>query len=166
MKHKSLITQVLFTVVLSVSLQASAQQTQFTPQKVFSGRSEGDGTLRLFFGKQRPFHVESHGYELTDSTFRLDQTVTFQGKSPQKRHWIFRSVGSNQFAGTLSDASGAVTGSTSGSQLFLRYRIKGPLIMHQTLQIMPDSRTIDNVGKITLFGIPVGRLRETITLKD
>jgi uncharacterized lipoprotein YehR (DUF1307 family) len=166
MKLNCLITQVLFALVLSVSLQAYAQQSEFTPRKVFSGHSEGDGSLRLFFGKQRPFHVESHGYELADSTFRLDQTVTFQGKSPQKRHWIFRSVSSNQFAGTLSDASGAVTGSSNGSHLFLRYRIKGPLIMHQTLQIMPNRRTIDNVGKITLFGIPVGRLRETITLKD
>ena len=166
MKHDWPITQVLFALVLSVSLQVYAQQSEFTPQKVFSGHSEGDGSLRLFFGKQRPFHVESHGYELTDSTFRLDQTVTFQGKPPQKRHWIFRTVSSNHYAGTLSDASGAVTGSTNGLHLFLQYRIKGPLIMHQTLQLMPNGRTIENVGKITLFGIPVGHLRETITWKN
>jgi hypothetical protein len=38
--------------------------------------------------------------------------------------------------------------------------------MHQTLELMPDGKTIDNVGKITLLGIPVGRLHETITRKD
>ena len=38
--------------------------------------------------------------------------------------------------------------------------------MHQTLELMPDGKTIDNVGKITLLGITVGRLHETITRKD
>jgi len=160
-----LITLALFVFVLNVSLYADALQPEFIPQKVFSGHSQGEGSLRLFFGKQRPFHVESHGYELADNTFRLDQTVTFQGEPPQSRYWIFTTVSSNQYTGTLSDAAGAVTGRTKGTQLFLRYRIKGALVMHQTLELVPNGRAIDNVGKITMLGIPVGRLRETITLK-
>ena len=52
-----------------------------------------------------------------------------------------------------------------GSRLLLEYRVKGPLVMHQTLELMPDGKTIDNVGKVTLLGIPVGRLHETITRK-
>jgi hypothetical protein len=35
--------------------------------------------------------------------------------------------------------------------------------MHQELQLMPDGKTIDNVGTITLLGIPLGHLHETIT---
>ena len=31
---------------------------------------------------------------------------------------------------------------------------------------MPDGKTIDNVGVITLFGIPIGHLHETITRRD
>ena len=161
-----LITIALYALVFGVSLYANELEQEFTPQKGFSGNSEGDGTLRLFFGRQRPFHVESHGYELTDGSFRIDQTITFQGKPPQDRHWIIRTVSSNHYAGKLSDAKGGVTGSTDGSHLFLRYRIKGPLVMHQTLELMPNGRTIDNVGTITLLGVPVGRLRETISTKN
>jgi hypothetical protein len=43
----------------------------------------------------------------------------------------------------------------------LRYRLKGPLVMHQALEIMPDG-TINDMGRITMLGIPVGHLQETI----
>jgi hypothetical protein len=35
--------------------------------------------------------------------------------------------------------------------------------MNQQLELLPDGKTIDNVGTITWFGIPVGHLHETIT---
>jgi hypothetical protein len=35
--------------------------------------------------------------------------------------------------------------------------------MNQELELLPDGKTIDNVGTITLLGIPVGQLHETIT---
>ncbi len=72
----------------------------------------------------------------------------------------------NHYTATLSDAAGPVTGLTNGSRLLLEYRVKGPLILHQTLKLMPDGKTIDNVGKITFLGITVGHLHETITRKD
>jgi hypothetical protein len=34
--------------------------------------------------------------------------------------------------------------------------------MNQELELLPDGKTIDNVGTITLLGIPVGHLHETI----
>jgi hypothetical protein len=48
----------------------------------------------------------------------------------------------------------------------LHYRVKGPFVLHQQLELMPDGKTISNVGRITLLGIPVGWLREVITRKD
>ena len=133
----------------------------FTPQVGFGGTSEGSGTLKLLFGKQRPYRVESDGHLLADGTFRLDQTVMFQGEPPRHRHWILTTVQPGRYTGTLSDAAGTVTGHTEGRRLMLRYRLKGPLVMHQTLEVMPDG-SIDNVGRITLLGIPVGHLQETI----
>ncbi|MEO6799732.1 MAG: hypothetical protein ABI178_07340 [Rhodanobacter sp.] len=53
-----------------------------------------------------------------------------------------------------------MTGHTEGPRLTLSYRL-GPLVMHQALEMKPDG-TIDNVGRITLRGIPVGHLQETI----
>jgi hypothetical protein len=35
--------------------------------------------------------------------------------------------------------------------------------MHQELELKPDGKTINNVGTITLLGIPVGHLQEIIT---
>jgi Protein of unknown function (DUF3833) len=167
MKILALLVLVLCISVGSVSSQAKMESSlDFTPQNGFGGHSEGNGKLRLFFGKQRLFHVESHGYDQADGTFRLDQTVTFQGQPSQQRTWILKTIGQNYFTGTLSDAAGTVTGHTNGSRLQLEYRLKGPLVMHQTLELMPDGKTIDNVGKITLLGIPVGHLHETITRKD
>jgi hypothetical protein len=155
----------LFTVLLALSGFARAQaDAAFTPQAGFGGPSEGNGTLKLLFGKERPYHVTSHGQVLADGTFRLDQTVTFQGEPSRLRHWLLTTVQPGNYTGTLSDAAGGVTGHTQGRRLTLRYRIKGPLVMHQMLQLMRDG-TIDNVGSITLLGIPVGHLQETIVAK-
>ncbi len=161
-----LLVLVLCVSVVSFSSQVENSSKEFTPHNGFNGRSEGNGKLSLLFGKQRLFHVESHGYDQADGTFRLDQTVTFQGHPSQERTWLLKTIRQNHFTGTLSDAAGPVTGRTNGSRLRLEYRVKGPLIMHQTLELMPDGKTIDNVGKITLLGITVGHLHETITRKD
>lgn len=134
---------------------------RFTPQAGFGGASQGNGTLKFLFGKPRPYRVQSDGRVLADGTFRLDQTVWFQGEPPRHRHWILTTVQPGEYTGSLSDASGSVTGQTDGARLTLRYRLKGPLVMHQTLDMKPDG-TIDNVGRITLLGIPVGHLQETI----
>lgn len=166
MKILALLVFVLCVSVASVSAQAKEGSKEFTPQNGFSGRSEGNGKLKLFFGKRRSFHVESRGYDQADGTFRLDQTVTFEGQPSQVRTWILKTDRQKHYTGTLSDAAGGVTGLTNGSRLQLKYRVKGPLIMHQTLELMPDGKTIDNVGRITLLGITVGRLHETIARKD
>ena len=166
MKIIALTVLVLCISVISVSSQAKEGSREFTPQNGFSGHSEGNGKLRLFFGKKRLFHVVSHGYDQADGTFRLDQTVTFEGQPSQERFWILKTASQDHYTGTLSDASGRVTGQTDGSLLKLKYRLKGPLVMHQTLKLSPDGKIIDNVGRITLLGITVGHLHETITRKD
>ena len=166
MKILALLVLVLCISVSSVSSQAKEESREFTPHNGFIGQSEGNGKLKLFFGKQRPFHVESRGYDQPDGTFRLDQTVAFEGQPSQQRNWLLKTTSQNHYTGTLSDAAGRVTGLTNGSLLRLKYRVKGPLIMHQTLKLMPDGKTIDNVGRITLLGIIIGHLHETITRKD
>ena len=163
-KFKWLLVGVLTAATLVCPLLA-AEPLAFTPENGFGGESEGRGSLKLFLGKPRSFHVTSNGSKQPDGTFRLDQTVTFEGETPQARFWILTTISENQYSATLSDAAGPVKGFTSGSHLSLQYRVKGPLVMHQELELSPDGKTIDNVGVITLLGIPVGRLHETITRK-
>lgn len=159
------ISAVLLMFLLALSALALPPEAKtFTPKAGFGGASEGRGTLKLLFGDPRPYHVQSYGRVLANGTFRLDQTVVFQGEPSKHRHWILTTVQPGEYTGTLSDAAGKVTGHTQGPRLTLRYRLKGPLMMHQTLEIKPDG-TIDNVGRITLLGVPVGHLQETIVRK-
>ena len=165
-KISGLVVLGICLVLVSAASAASERSLEFTPHHGFNGNSQGNGTLRLFFGKPRPFHVESRGVNQADGVFRLDQIVTFEGKLSQERFWLIKTTRQHHYTATLSDAPGAVTGFSNGSRLVLKYRVKGPLVMHQTLEILPDGRTIDNVGKITLLGIPVGRLQEKIERRD
>ena len=143
-------------------LAGQAEQPLFTPQRGFAGTSHGEGTLRILFGKSRPFHVDSLGQMQSDGRFRLDQDVTFQGKPAKHRFWLIRETEPLHYTATLSDASGPVKGSTDGALLTLRYRVSKVLVMHQTLKLGPDGTTIDNAGRVTFLGIPIGTLRETI----
>ena len=146
------------------TLRAQAPRPEFTPSAGFDGRTEGNGTLRLL-GKSRPFHVESYGFDRPDGTTQLDQTITAVGKAPRNRSFVIAAAGPQRYAGTLTGAAGPVTMRTDGDRLTLRYRAKGPLVVRQTLVLRPDERTIDNSGRVTLLGLPVGRLHETITRK-
>ena len=161
--------QLLFAGILLAQLPAfsvHAQTALLTPQSAFAGATHGDGTLKMFFGKPRPYHVRSLGKAQADGYFSLDQTVAFDGEEIQTRRWLIREVSPLHYTGTLSDAAGTVHGLTSGPILWLKYRVKGPFTMHQTLKLMSDGETIDNVGEITLLGIPVGSLHEIIRRDD
>lgn len=156
----------LFTAAVTACPLAAAQAPgAFTPSTGFGGESEGRGTLKFVFRKPRAFHVTSHGTEQSDGTFRLDQTVTFAGEAPESRFWIMTPTAKNHYAATLSDAAGPVEATVSRSRLSLRYRVMGPVFMHQELVLSADGRTIDNVGVVRLLGFPIGRLQETITRK-
>ncbi len=148
------------------SLPAQSQQVLFTPTQGFSGQSHGEGSLKMLFGKPRKFQVDSFGQNQNDGTMRLDQTVTFETKPSVKRYWLIRETALLHYQGTLSDARGPVKGQTIGKKLSLRYRVRGLLVMHQTLELSPDGKTIQNSGRITFLGIPIGSLHEIIRRTD
>jgi hypothetical protein len=158
---------ILLTLLTAIAMPVQAQNDAvvFTPKYGFSGPSEGNGVLRLLLG-HKSFHVENHGFDRPDGSFQLDQTVQFAGETPETRTWIIRSSGGLRYTATLSGTSGVVTGEALGSRLNLRYRIKGPLVMHQRLTLAPDGKSIDNAGRVTLLGIPIGSLQELIRRKD
>jgi Protein of unknown function (DUF3833) len=156
---------VIFLAVIAGSALSQSPSSVFTPQSGFSGRSQGDGVLHLFFSN-KSFHVESHGFDRPDGSFQLDQAVQFAGRAAENRTWIIRPSVDSRYTGTLTGSAGIVTGETSGSRLTLRYRMKGPIVVHQTLTLSPDNKSIDNDGRITLLGVPIGSMHEVIRRKE
>lgn len=166
MKDVRLLVLAVALVSFTAGTVPAVEPVEFTPQAGFGGQSRGDGSLKFLFGRDRPFHVDSLGTQQPDGTFRLEQTVTFEGEPPQQRVWLLVTTAPGAYAGTLSDAAGPVGGATSGRELSLRYRAAGPVVMHQELRLRPDGRTIDNVGTLTFLGLPIGHLRETIVRQN
>lgn len=158
---------IAFAALLGISYASWSQDRldEFVVEKVFAGRSVGHGSLRLGLGKARPFTVESSGAVQADGSFRLEQSVRFEGKPARSRHWIMRRTEAGQYAITLSDAAGPVTARVEGQRMLLRIPLnRSGLVMHQTLELVADGKTLANDGCIRFLGIPVGRLRETIEL--
>jgi len=149
--------------VALLSCPAFARERALTPAAGFGGGTHGEGRLHLLFRKAQPYRVDSSGTLAPDGRFLLDQDVVFQGKPSRHRSWVIHETRPLRYSGSLSDAAGPVAGRAEGNRLVLEYRLKGPLHMHQTLTRSADGRSLDNVGRITLLGIPVGWLRETIT---
>ena len=163
MKKNTWLLLILLPLLLVLNpLFAVEDSIEFTPQNGFSGASRGQGILKLFFGQPRPFIVKSFGVTRSDGSFRLDQTITFEGEPPKNRFWILSPNNNNHYSATLSDAAGSVQGLTHGSNLSLHYRVKGLFYMHQEMTLAPDGKTIDNVGVVRLLNIPVGQLHEII----
>lgn len=138
----------------------------FVPEQIFAGNSHGTGYLKLGLGKARPFTVQSHGTLQADGRLQLDQVVRFVGKPEHKRSWIIWNTGAGHYSATLSDAAGPVLGRAVGSRFTLRYPLsRWGLVMHQTLDLATDRRSIANVARIRWLGLPVGKLKETITIE-
>lgn len=154
----------LFVCLGACAAPAASDPSQptFDPMKAFAGRSYGNGTLTVIFQAAQPYHVESRGHVQPDGKFRLDQTVTFAGKPPEKRHWLLKKTSPTTYEGTLSGAKGPVEGHTEGSKFELAYALPGGFTMHQTLTLEPGGKIIGNAGSITFWGIQIGTLHEII----
>lgn len=165
---KSFWSVALFSLLLAPPAAGSSQvgAVTFVPELVFGGSSQGIGHLKLGFGKARPFTVRSRGTRQADGGLKLDQVVRFDGEPPLYRSWLMWSTSAGNYSATLTDAAGPVVGRAVGSRFTLQYPLNHwGLVMHQTLDLAPDGKTIANLASIRWLGLQIGQLTETITLK-
>lgn len=163
-----------FTLVLVSGCLSSAPPhpqpsafPEFRPERFFSGRTEGEGRLSQRGRAEKALHVEGLGQMEADSTFRLDQTVTFRDGTTEKRTWHMRRVDAHKYSATLSDASGKVSAETNGNLFHLRYLLRQPAVfMEQWIYLEPGGRAANNDATITILGVPWARLSERITRSD
>ena len=143
--------------------KAQAPAPVFDPAAFFNGRTEGHGTLSVVLRGRRPTLVRGNGRRTPDGGIVLDQVVTQGDGRPERRTWHLREVASGRWTGTLSDASGPVTGVVTGNRLHLSFAMKGGLKAEQWLYLDRGGQVAENVMVIRKFGVPVARLVETIT---
>lgn len=139
-----------------------AASPTFDPITFFAGRTQGTGVLRIALHRPRHALVDGIGHVEGAGTIILDQTVRLGGKAPTDRRWRLTRTAPDHYGGTLSDATGPVTGEVSGDRLHLAFRMKGGLSAQQWLVLQPGGRSARNVMLVTKIGVPVARLDETI----
>lgn len=155
----------LAILLMSATARAQTDEQVFVPEVVFAGRSEGTGEVRVLAGRRRAFTVESLGTMQADGRLRLEQKVRFANKPEQSRSWVMWPTKPGHYAATLTGAAGPVVGRSEGSRLTLRFPMnRWGLVMHQTLDLSTDGRTLMNSGSVRLLGIQVAHLKETIHL--
>lgn len=131
------------------------------PVEFFTGRTHGEGTLKIVLQKPRRISVDSVGRRGSDGSLRLDQSIRESGKPPRKRFWRFRQTGPDRFEGTLSDAAGPVRIDIDGQRLRIRYIDRKNLAFEQWLT-PAGPRHIRNTMRVRRFGITVARVDEVI----
>ncbi|MGI8508198.1 MAG: DUF3833 family protein [Gemmatimonadaceae bacterium] len=140
---------------------------EFRPEVFFSGRTKGEGKLLQRWHAPKALHVEGLGQMEADSTFRLDQTVTFRDGTMEKRTWHMRRLDAHTYSATLSDAAGKVSAETHGNLFHLRYLLRQPAVyMEQWIYLQPGGRVANNEATVTILGVPWVRLSERITRSD
>ena len=142
---------------------ATLPEPALDPTRFFSGRTEGQGSLKVRLGADRTLRVQSVGTTQRDGDFRLDQTIQFGNGAVENRTWLLRRVNAQHFTATLSDAQGPVRAESNGNLLHLRYRLRRAVYMDQWLYLQADGRSLENRAQITVLGIPWARLTETIS---
>lgn len=154
----------LAVMVAAISLAAPAHAA-FDPVAFFSGKSHGEGKLKVFLQSTKTISVDSEGMVGPDGTLLLTQRVVEEGKPPRIRHWRLRRASATQFTGTLTDAAGAVTVDLIGERARIRYTGKDDLEFEQWLTPQ-GSDTVVNRMRVKRFGIVVAHFTETIRKLD
>lgn len=158
----------LLALAFSAALAAAQPATStevFHPDLFFQGRTQGRGTLRtLTSSRPKPLAVQSTGRIAPDGTLILDQSIMLGGK-PSTRTFRLRRADNGGWTGSLTDA-GPVTATVTGNRMTLNYRLKNAGRMTQILTLQPDNRTLLNRATVTMMGLRVVTIEETIEKLD
>ncbi|MEP6602089.1 MAG: DUF3833 family protein [Nitrospirota bacterium] len=144
--------------------ETPARAPLFRPEKFFAGFTRGEGILVTRGKANRPIHVMSSGQSQRDGSFVLNQTITYGDGGVERRTFRIRPVDDDDYTGSLTGASGAVSARVEGNSFHIQYTIRKPAVtMEQWIYLQPDGRTAFNRATVRVLGIPVARLSETIT---
>lgn len=150
----------------SPSPTVDAAAPPFAPIAFFTGRTQGNGRLKVLLARTRSVEVDGEGRLQFDGSLMLVQRIDQAGKPVRTRRWSIRSTGAGQYGGALSDAVGPVVASVNGNVLDIRFAAKGGLRIRQWLALQPGGRVVLNHLVVRKFGRRVATLDETIRKLD
>jgi Protein of unknown function (DUF3833) len=150
------------SALLALLLLAQAAPPGFAPEQFFVGRTEGQYVVQVMLSGRHAVRDHGRGHIERGGAVVLEQIVEEEGKPARRRSWRLMRAGPNRFTGTISDASGPVTGELTGNVLHLRYRsAEGPSV-EQWITLHPGGRTAHNRMVFRRFGLSVATLEGTI----
>ena len=169
MMHRLFVWFISWTAILATSCspppgrQALASKTPvFSAQRFFAGPTRGDGELKVIFSGPRRVIVRGDGRIDPDGVLVLDQAIDQPGKPLRRREWRIRETAPGRYGGTLTDATGPITGDVAGNTLHLRFSAPGDEDYEQWLFLSPDGQSARNLMTVRKWGIVVATLDETI----
>ena len=152
----------MFLAALLAFLLAPQATPSVALEKFFVGATEGSGTVAIVLSGSHGMRDHTRGQLDAQGALVLDQIVEEDGKPARKRIWRLVRLDANRISGTISDASGAVTGEFSGSVLHLRYRLaEGPSV-EQWITLQPDGRSATNRMTFHRFGFKVATVNSVL----
>jgi hypothetical protein len=131
----------------------------------FSGHTIGAGRLGKILSAPEETEVHGTGH-LEGGTLVLDQNVKEGDKPSKHRTWRLHQDAPGRYSGTLTDASGPVTGEAEGNRLHLSFTMKGGLPTEQWLTLSTDRLSAHNIMVVKKFGVRVAVLVEEIRKAD
>lgn len=155
-------------IVLAAAMMAStaAPAQALDPLAFFSGKTRGDGTLKIVFQTRVPVRIESFGRPDGHGGMTLDQTIHEGAKPARDRRWVLRPTSPTTMVGSITDTPGQVHGRLAGNKLYLNYTMKGGMKASQVLTLQRGGRTIVNKMTVRRLGLVVARVEETIRKLD
>lgn len=120
---------------------AAAEERRRDLVSFFTGRTHGEGDLRIALKKPVRHIVDSAGRRGANGEFLLVDRIKEGDDAVRERRWAMRPSGTNAFTGTMTDAVGPVHVTMSGSKATIRYKMRGGISIDQQLALQADGKT-------------------------
>lgn len=156
----------LLCTLLTATAIASAAESQFHPEKFYSGHTRSTGVFRNTVGKpEQRFTTDCRG-RMRGRTLYLDQLFRFDDGHTQARHWQIRQIDATHYIGRANDVVGDARGEVTGASFHFVYTVAlsptNPLSnvrLDQTMTLRKDG-TLENHATIRKLGVPLSRITE------
>ena len=153
-------------VAATIAAASPATAASFDPLAFFTGRTRGDGKLKIVLKSPVPIGVDSRGKADGRGGIILEQVIREGSKPARSRRWVLRPTSPTTLQGTLTDASSPVRGTLSGRVLKLNYVREDGTHASHVLTLRPDGRSMLNQMTIKKLGMVVARVDEVIRKLD